>query len=254
MVYNKVPKAKIHSIQTLGTVDGPGVRFVVFLQGCPLRCLYCHNPDTFNINNFKMEKTVDELLLEYDKNKQFCSGGITVTGGEPLLQIDFLIALFKEAKSRGINTCIDTSGATFNKNNTSKFDELMKYTDIVMLDIKHIDDSEHIKLTTITNKNILDFALYLSNINIPLWIRHVAVPNITYNEKHLIRLGNFLANIKSLKWLDVLPYHSMGMAKYEELEMEYKLKDTPELTEKHAKHARDFILYGIKQVKNKKTN
>ncbi len=241
------PKAKIHSIQTLGTVDGPGVRFVIFLQGCPLRCLYCHNPDTFNINNYKLEKTVDELIFEYEKNKQFCSGGITVTGGEPLLQIDFLIAFFKKAKEKNINTCIDTSGATFNINNTAKFDELMKYTDIVMLDIKHIDNEEHIKLTGHSNENILNFALYLSNKNIPLWIRHVVVPNITYNEDFLIRLGQFLSNIKSLKWLDVLPYHSMGTSKYEELGIEYKLKNTPDLPKEYVKYARDFIIYGMKK-------
>ncbi len=245
------PKAKIHSIQTLGTVDGPGIRFVIFLQGCPLRCLYCHNPDTFNINNFKLEKTADELLLEYEKNKEFCSGGITVTGGEPLLQIDFLIHFFKKAKEKGINTCIDTSGATFNKNDTSKFDELMKYTDIVMLDIKHIDDEEHIKLTGSSNKNILNFALYLSDKNIPVWIRHVAVPNITYDEKYLTKLGEFLYNIKSLKSIDVLPYHTMGTSKYKELGMEYKLKNTPDLPKEYAKYARDFILYGMKKAKNK---
>ncbi len=240
------PKAKIHSIQTLGTVDGPGIRFVVFLQGCPLRCLYCHNPDTFNINNFKFEKTSDELLYEYEKNKEFCRGGITITGGEPLLQIDFLIDFFKKAKEKGINTCIDTSGATFNKDNTHKFDELMKYTDIVMLDIKHIDDEEHIKLTGVSNKNTLDFALYLSEKNIPLWVRHVVVPNITYNEKYLIALGKFLSKLKSLKSLDVLPYHTLGVSKYEELGMDYKLKNTPELPKEYVKYARDFILYGLK--------
>ncbi len=246
----KEPKAKIHSIQTLGTVDGPGIRFVIFLQGCPLRCLYCHNPDTFYIDNFKIEKTANELLLQYEQNKQFCSGGITVTGGEPLLQIGFLIDLFKKAKEKGINTCIDTSGATFNKNATSKFDILMKYTDIVMLDIKHIDNEEHIKLTGASNKNILDFALYLSDKNIPVWIRHVVVPNITYNEKYLTKLGEFLYNIKSLEGIDVLPYHSMGISKYEELGMEYKLKDTPDLPKQYAKYAKDFILYGIKKAKN----
>lgn len=247
---NENPKAKIHSIQTLGTVDGPGIRFVIFFQGCPLRCLYCHNPDTFDINNFAIEKTVDELLFEYDKNKEFCRGGITVTGGEPLLQIDFLIEFFKKAKEKGINTCIDTSGATFNKNKREKFDELMKYTDLVMLDIKHINNEEHIKLTGAPNKNILDFALYLSDKKIPIWIRHVAVPGITYNEKYLMELGEFLAQLKSLKSIDVLPYHSMGVHKYEELGMDYKLKNTKDLPKEYAKAARDLILYSLKKARS----
>ncbi len=243
---SNVPKAKIHSIQTLGTVDGPGLRFVIFLQGCPLRCLYCHNPDTFNINNFKLEKTSDELLYEYEKNKEFCKDGITITGGEPLLQIDFLIDFFKKAKAKGIHTCIDTSGATFNKNNKDSFDELMKYTDLVMLDIKHIDNEEHIKLVGTSNKNPLDFALYLSNKNIPLWVRHVLVPNITYNEEHLKNLGKFLSKLKNLKSLELLPYHSLGVSKYEELGMEYKLKNTPDFPKEYVKYARDLVLYSLK--------
>ncbi|MFV0519470.1 MAG: pyruvate formate-lyase-activating protein [Lachnospirales bacterium] len=241
--------AKIHSIQTLGTVDGPGIRFLIFFQGCPLRCLYCHNPDTFHIENYAIEKTADELLYEYEKNKEFCRGGITVSGGEPLLQVDFLIDFFKKAKERGIHTCIDTSGATFNPKEHSKIDTLMKYTDLVMLDIKHINKEEHRKLTGSPNKNILDFALYLSNSNIPLWIRHVVVPNITYNEKYLMELGTFLSKLKTLKSIDVLPYHSMGKSKYKELGLDYKLKDMPDVTKEQAKAARDFIIYALKKAR-----
>lgn len=245
-------QGKIHSIQTLGTVDGPGIRFVLFLQGCPLRCLYCHNPDALDLNSYAFTKTSNELLEEYEKNKEFCKGGITVTGGEPLMQIDFLIDFFKKAKKKNIHTCIDTSGATFSRNNLDKFDELLKYTDIVILDIKHIDNDEHIKLTGSSNTNILDFALYLSEKNIPLWIRHVAVPGITYNEDYLIKLGEFLAKLKSLKSLDVLPYHTMGVSKYKEMGLEYKLKNVPALPKENAKNAKSFILYGMKKALSEK--
>lgn len=242
---------KIHSIQTLGTVDGPGIRFVVFMQGCPLRCLYCHNPDALDVDNYALLKTSDELIKDYEKNKEFCKGGITVTGGEPLMQIDFLIEFFKKAKSKNIHTCIDTSGATFNKNNTDKIDELMTYTDIVMLDIKHINNEEHIKLTGASNKNILDFATYLSNKNIPLWIRHVAVPTITYNEDYLIKLGEFLGTLKSLKSIDILPYHTMGVSKYKEMGLDYKLENIPPLPKENTRFALDFVLYGMKKARAK---
>ena len=158
-------KANIHSIESCGTVDGPGIRFVVFMQGCPLRCKYCHNPDTWSTEN-NQQMTVDEIMKKYDGVKEFVhSGGITVTGGEPLLQIDFVTELFKTAKERKIHTALDTSGILFNPNDTSKIDELLKYTNLVLLDIKHIDDEEHKKLTGASNNNILAFAKYLSDKN-----------------------------------------------------------------------------------------
>ena len=163
----------IHSTETCGTVDGPGIRFVVFTQGCPMRCLYCHNPDSQEINKISQKLTPKEILKEYEGVKEFCKGGITVTGGEPLVQIDFVTELFKQAEEKGIHTALDTSGVLFSRENTSKIDELLKYTSLVMLDIKHIDDDEHKKLTGHSNKNILDFARYLSEKNIPVWIRHV---------------------------------------------------------------------------------
>ena len=151
----------IHSIETCGTVDGPGVRFVVFTQGCPMRCQYCHNPDSWTTEQNK-KISVDEILQKYDGVKEFLrNGGLTVTGGEPLMQIDFVMALFKSAKQKQIHTALDTSGVLFNRKYTSKIDELLKYTDLVMLDIKHIDDAEHKKLTGMSNVNILDFAKYL---------------------------------------------------------------------------------------------
>ena len=239
-------KGNIHSIESCGTVDGPGIRFVIFLQGCPLRCKYCHNPDTWNAETNKL-MTVDELMQKYDGVKEFVqSGGITVTGGEPLLQIDFVIEFFKEAKSREIHTALDTSGILFNPDNTEKIDELLRYTDLVLLDIKHIDDVEHKKLTGSSNKNVLAFAKYLSEKQIPVWIRHVVVKEITLNEKYLKELGGFLATLNNVKALDILPYHNMAVPKYEALGIDYSLKNVPPTTKEEAIWARDVILQEYK--------
>lgn len=217
----------IHSVESFGTVDGPGIRMVVFFQGCPMRCKYCHNPDTWKIGSGN-EMTADELLERYDKNKEFYSnGGLTVTGGEPLVQIDFLTELFEKAKKRGIHTCVDTSGVTYNPENQqamSKLDRLMEFTDLVMLDIKHIDNTEHKELTAHGNENILAFALYLEKKRIPVWIRHVVVPGITDNPVHLEKLGSFIGSLSNLKALDVLGYHTLGVSKYKELGIEYPLE------------------------------
>lgn len=238
----------IHSIESCGTVDGPGIRFVVFMQGCPMRCLYCHNPDTWEVNDNKI-MSINEIFAQYDGVKEFCKGGITVTGGEPLLQIDFVTELFKEAKRRNIHTALDTSGVTFSPSaqlSDRVFDELLKYTDLVLLDIKHIDDEEHKKLTGHSNKNILAFAKYLSDKKIPMWVRHVVVPNITFNEKYLKELGVFLKTLKNIKALDVLPYHDMAIPKYESLGLDYPLKETNLLSKEEAIQARDWILEGMK--------
>lgn len=238
----------IHSIETCGTVDGPGIRFVVFTQGCPMRCLYCHNPDSWNTNTNK-KMSVSEILSQYESVKEFCKGGITVTGGEPLLQTEFITELFKSAKEKNIHTALDTSGILFTPDDTRKFDELMKYTDLVLLDIKHIIDDEHIKLTTHSNKNILAFAKYLSDINKPVWIRHVVVPGLNYKEEYLTKLGNFLGTLNNIKALDVLPYHDMAVPKYENLGIEYKLKGVPPLTKEEAINARNIILSAYKKTK-----
>lgn len=234
----------IHSIETCGTVDGPGIRFVVFVQGCPMRCAYCHNPDTWSFDENK-KMSVDEILKEYDGVKEFCAGGITVTGGEPLGQIDFVTELFKEAKKLGIHTALDTSGILFTPNSTEKFDELIKYTDLVMLDIKHINDEEHKKLTGHSNKNILEFGKYLSQNNIQMWIRHVVVPTINDKEEYLTQLGEFISTLKTVKALDVLPYHNMAISKYEKLGIDYKLKNLKPLSKEDAIKARDIILKSI---------
>ncbi len=240
----------IHSIESCGTVDGPGIRFVVFTQGCPLRCQYCHNPDSWDFKeNQKM--SVEEILEQYEGVKEFCGGGLTVTGGEPMAQMEFVTALFKAFYEKGIHTALDTSGIFFNRENTEKVDELLKYTDLVLLDIKHIDDEEHIKLTKHSNKNILDFARYLSEINKPVWIRHVVVPGITFKEEYLKRLGQFLAELHNIKALDVLPYHDMAVPKYENLGIAYPLKGVPPLTHDEAKEARNIIIESIKEERNK---
>ena len=240
---------RIHSSESFGTVDGPGLRYVLFMQGCPMRCLYCHNPDTWGMSGGR-EITVDEVLAEYKKNEMFYkNGGLTVTGGEPLLQIDFVIELFKEAKRNGIHTCIDTSGATFDESNTEKFDELIKYTDLVMLDIKHIDAEKHKKLTGYDNARILAFAWYLDRKNIPMWIRHVVVENYTDAENDLFSLGEFIGSLKNVKALDVLPYHTMGAQKYKELGIPYRLEGIKALSKSDAARAKEKILNGIRKMR-----
>ena len=245
----------IHSIETFGSVDGPGIRYVVFMQGCPMRCLYCHNPDTWAIGKGK-EVSADELIREYAKNKMFYrNGGITVTGGEPLLQVDFLIELFSLAKARGIHTCLDTSGITYSDCNTSyiaRLDELMKYTDLVMLDIKHIDPEQHRKITSRDNTGILAFLGYLAEKGIPVWIRHVIVKGYTDDPEHLRALGRFIGGHKNVKALDVLPYHSMGEKKYSELGMDYALKGMESLAKSEAEKAKGYILEGIIEARRNK--
>lgn len=241
----------IHSIESCGTVDGPGIRFVVFVQGCPMRCQYCHNPDSWG-TSLNKQMSVSQILEKYEGVKEFVkNGGLTVTGGEPLMQIDFVTELFKQAKAKNIHTALDTSGILFNPKNTTKIDELLNYTDLVLLDIKHIDNTEHKKLTGMPNTNILAFAKYLSEKNIPMWIRHVVVPGITYDEKYLKYLGMFLADLRNIKALDVLPYHNMAVPKYESLGIDYPLKDTQPLTKEEALNARNYILEGLKSIRGK---
>lgn len=244
----------IHSIESFGTVDGPGVRMVVFTKGCPMRCLYCHNPDTWSPEG-GTEMTVDEILAEYDKSKEFYrKGGLTVTGGEPLMQIDFVCELFEKAKEKNIHTCLDTSGVTFHPEIPQvmeKFKRLIAVTDLVMLDIKHIENAEHKKLCAQPNENILAFAKWLDEMDVELWIRHVVVPGITENEDYLYKLGLFIGSLKNVKALDVLPYHNMGEVKYHNLGMEYPLKGVEPLPRERAVEAKKIILKGIKKAREK---
>lgn len=231
---------KIHSIETFGTVDGPGVRFVVFFQGCPMRCQYCHNPDTWQLSDGQ-EMEAEEILSRMGRNRAFYkTGGITATGGEPMLQPEFLTELFTGAKEQGIHTCLDTSGIMF-QGRDEQIDRLLAVTDLVMLDIKHIDPEEHRALTGHDNQNILEFARYLDEKKKPVWIRHVVVPGITFNREELTGLGNFLATLSNVEKLEVLPYHALGKVKYDNLGMDYVLKDTPQLTKEQAKEAEQII-------------
>lgn len=233
----------IHSIQTFGTVDGPGVRFVVFFQGCPMRCLYCHNPDTWDITQGK-ETSADEILAMFERNRAFYKkGGLTATGGEPMMQMDFLIELFTKAKEKGIHTCLDTSGIFFSKDTqpSVKIDTLMSVTDLVLLDIKHMEADAHKKLTGHSNEGILAFARYLDKIGKPVWIRYVAVPQLTVVEEDLTKLGAFLKTLSNVEKLEVLPYHTLGENKYENLGISYPLKGVPQLSKEETKQVKEII-------------
>ena len=242
----------IHSQESFGTVDGPGIRYVIFMQGCPFRCLYCHNPDTWQYG-IGTTITVDEIIKNYNKNKVFYSkGGITVSGGEPLMQIDFITELFRTASADGIHTCIDTSGATFDATDfkyLQKLDELMKYTSLVMLDFKHINPIKHKSLTGKDNSCVLDFAKYLENKKIPIWARHVVIPTLTDDESDLIELGRFIGSLKNLKALDVIPYHTLGIHKYKELGIKYRLTNIKPATNEEVLRAKQFILRGIRDIR-----
>ena len=213
-------KGYVHSLESFGSVDGPGVRYIIFLTGCAMRCQFCHNPDTWDMKKGTLY-TTDELLEKAMKYRSYWKndGGITVSGGEPLLQIDFLTELFRKAKANGIHTTLDTSGNPFTREEPffSKFNELMKYTDLVMLDIKHIDDEQHKILTGCTNKNILDLARYLSDIKKPVWIRHVLVPERSDYDEYLIKLDEFIQSLDNVQKVEVLPYHTLGAYKWDEL-------------------------------------
>jgi len=244
----------IHSIQTFGTVDGPGVRFVIFFQGCPMRCQYCHNPDTWSPIGGQ-EMTAEEIIERFQRNRVFYkTGGITATGGEPMIQLDFLLELFTKAKENDIHTCLDTSGITFVEDRSSevftKIEQLMKVTDLVMLDIKHINAEAHKELTGHSNEKVFAFARYLDEIKKPVWIRHVVVPEITFVEENLTKLGEFLKTLSNVERLEVLPYHSMGEVKYDNLGMEYPLKGVPQLTKEEGRKAERIIQNAWKGIKD----
>ena len=236
--------AKIHSIETFGSVDGPGVRFVVFFNGCHMRCKFCHNPDTWDINGGE-ERSADELLTQALKYKTYWKngGGITVSGGEPLIQIDFLNEFFKKAKAKGVHVTLDTSGNPFTREEPffSKLEELMKYTDMLMLDIKHIDDEQHKILTGHSNKNILEFARYLSDIKKPIWIRHVLVPERSDYDEYLERLHDFIETLDNVEKVEVLPYHTLGEYKWKELGYDYPLAGIDPPTKERVENANRIL-------------
>lgn len=232
--------AKIHSTESFGTVDGPGIRFVIFLQGCHLQCKYCHNRDTWDIRGGEY-KTLDEIMEKIKDYKNYIipsGGGVTVTGGEPLLQVKFLIELFKRLKEQKISTCIDTSGMV---GITQDIKEVLSLTDLVLLDIKHIDDEKCKELVGISNKRELEFARYLSDNNIKMWIRQVLIPGYTDNEKDLIRLKEFIKTLKNVEKIQLLPYHSMGKYKWKKLKIKYELENVREASQEDIERAKKIL-------------
>lgn len=279
MPENKQILGYIHSTESFGAVDGPGIRFVVFLQGCKMRCKYCHNPETWNLvadysrlysedlseaerkelakrieENTKMLKdkgiklearTPEDVLKQALRYKPYWKGdgGITVSGGEALLQIDFLIEFFKLAKAEGIHTAIDTAGNPFTREEPffSKFRELMKVTDLFILDIKQIEDQKHRDLTGFTNANILDLAQYLSEQGKHMWIRHVLVPGITTDEADLRKTDEFIRTLQNVDKVEVLPYHKLGIQEWERLGIPYQLEGIDPPTAEQLKLAKDIL-------------
>ncbi|HBF4571914.1 TPA: pyruvate formate lyase-activating protein [Clostridioides difficile] len=238
-------KGKIHSIETFGTVDGPGIRYILFFQGCPLRCKYCHNRDTWDIKSGK-EYTVDEIItdaLKYTSFMKFSGGGITASGGESTLQPEFLSELFKKAKENDIHTCLDTSGFV----DIETIDPVLDNTNLVLLDLKHMVEEKSIDLTGVGMDKALKLARHLESRNIPVWIRHVLVPGITDDIDNLEKLGQFVATLKNVERFELLPYHSMGIHKWESLGIDYELKDVPDATKEDVQKASEIISkFGVK--------
>ena len=240
----------IHSTESFGAADGPGVRFIVFMQGCHMRCRYCHNPDTWKMGGGD-EVSADEILKRALRFKPYWGkdGGITISGGEPLLQIDFVIELFKKAKELGINTCIDTAGNPFTKEDPffSKFEELMKYTDLLLLDLKEINPTRHKDLTGFDNSNIIEMAKYLSEINKPVWIRHVLVPEHSDFDEDLDALGDFIDTLSNVDRVEILPYHTLGKFKWENLGIPYTLESISPPSAERIENAKNRIHAGIRK-------
>ncbi|MEI3357089.1 MAG: pyruvate formate-lyase-activating protein [Clostridia bacterium] len=231
--------AKVHSIESFGTVDGPGIRFVLFLQGCHLQCKYCHNRDTWDVNGgeFKSLDDIFDKIMRY-KNYIYPNGGVTMTGGEPLLQSKFIFELFKKLKEEGIHTCVDTSGSL---PLTDDIKNVLSVTDLVLLDIKHIDDDKCKELVGVSNKLELDFARYLSDNNIPIWIRQVLVPGYTDDENDLLKLKNFLNTLKTVEKVEILPYHNMGEFKWKKLGFSYPLEGVREANQADVDRAKKIL-------------
>lgn len=243
--YKKVT-GLVHSTESFGSVDGPGIRFIIFLQGCKLRCQYCHNPDTWEMESNKArERTVEDVLKEALSYRHFwgSKGGITVSGGEAMLQIDFLIALFTEAKKLGIHTTLDSCGFAYRP--TPEYhvilDQLLAVTDLVLLDLKEINPEQHKVVTRQPNDNILRFAHYLSDKGIPVWIRHVLVPGLTDIDEHLIELGEFVKTLKNVDKFEILPYHTMGEFKWRELGIPYPLEGVKPPTAERVQNAKQLM-------------
>jgi len=231
--------AKVHSIESFGTVDGPGIRFVLFLQGCHLQCKYCHNRDTWDMNGgeYKSLDDIFEKIMKY-KNYIYPNGGVTVTGGEPLLQVKFLIELFEKLKKENIHTCVDTSGMVALTDDIKK---LLSLTDLVLLDIKHIDSEKCKNLVGFNNERELAFARYLSDNNIHMWIRQVLVPGYTDDEQDLLKLKDFISSLNTVDKVEILPYHDMGRYKWEKLGLKYELDGVRVANDDDVKRAKNLL-------------
>ena len=242
--------AYIHSTESFGSVDGPGIRFIIFMQGCEMRCRYCHNPDSWR-RGMGTEMGVEELLDKAERYRTYWreTGGITVSGGEPLLQIDFLLELFAEAKRRGITTCLDTSAQPYTTDEPfhSKFLELMVITDTILLDIKHIDSEAHRRLTGHPNENIKECAREMARLGKDVWIRHVLVPGITDDDALLRRTREFIDTLGNVRRVDVLPYHTMAIPKYEKLGIEYTLAGVEPPTAEGIARAEEILGVGSRK-------
>lgn len=213
---------KIHSIESMGLVDGPGIRTVVFLQGCSLRCQYCHNPDTWDLCAGE-EMTADEVINKIKRFKPYFknNGGVTFSGGEPLMQPEFLLELLKKCKENDIHTCIDTAG--YGKGD---YDEILKYTDLILYDIKHEDYEKYNEITRRKQDETLKFIKKVQENNIPIWIRHVVVPGLTDSEEHMKALKGYIDTIKNVEKVELLPFHQLGREKYKVMGIDYPLEDT----------------------------
>ncbi|WP_217589629.1 pyruvate formate-lyase-activating protein [Lentibacillus saliphilus] len=243
-------QARIHSVETCGTLDGPGLRYIIFMQGCLLRCQFCHNPDTWKMSDGRLVE-LDELITDIESYMPFykaSNGGVTVSGGEPLLQIKSLIYLFKALKKKGIHTAIDTSGGCFPSSPAfiEQLDELMTVTDLVLLDLKQIKTDKHKNLTGMTNTHILEFATYLARKKVPVWIRHVLVPGISDIDEDLHELGQFIETLDNVEKIDVLPYHKLGVYKWEALGYEYPLEGVEPPEEDRVQNAQEILTSYIK--------
>lgn len=234
----------VNSTESFGAADGPGVRFIFFMQGCPMRCMYCHNPETWSFEGGKEYTPAQALSLACRYRSYWKDGGgITVSGGEPLMQIGFVTELFRLAHENGINTAIDTSGAVFDPSEPfiSGFDALMENTDLFILDIKHIDSEKHRILTGRPNGNILAMARYLSDRGKDMWIRYVLVPDVTSGEDDLKRLSQFIGTLKTVRRTEILPYHTLGVPKYKKLGIDYRLNGISPPTAEEIRHASDIL-------------
>ena len=232
-------KGRVHSFDSFGTVDGPGIRFTVFMQGCPLRCKFCHNRDTWDTTLGK-EYTPEEVINEAMKYKNYLipsGGGITITGGEPLLQADFVREVFKLAKEVGLHTTLDTSGVI----GTNIADKVLEYTDLVLLDIKEINNEKCRELTGMGSMKPIWFAKHLDKKGIPVWIRHVVIPGVNDDKEDLKQLGKFLNTIGNVEQLDLLPYHTLGVFKWEKLGVPYELEGIRQATDEDIKRAQSII-------------